>query len=185
MPRCGECDRAGRISGQGGRPLQRLRAIVGCCRFAPAGRMHQRRASSVLLHIVLPIMFSGSAGAAWAKSEIKGAAILNHPCGKAAVKQMGLVHAGKMDEANKLTTKHMQDQGEAMPAKDREMMSGMAKMMSVTEEQFASDIKANGALVIDGQAATRTVKSTTKNSTSTNTMEQDYKLNGDECLMSR
>ena len=85
----------------------------------------------------------GFAGVASAKSEIKGAAILDNACGKVAVKQMGLVHAGNMDEANKLSTKEMQEQWKTMPAKDRTMMSGMMKEMSQTEAQYAADIKAN------------------------------------------
>jgi hypothetical protein len=122
------------------------------------------------------------------KSEIKGAAILDHPCGKIAVKQMGLVHAGNMDEANKLSTKEMQDQWKTMPAKDRTMMSGMMKEMSSTEQQYSNDIKANGVLVVDGQAATLTVKKTTKdaNGTMTSTTTQNFKLDaGGQCLISR
>jgi len=124
---------------------------------------------------------------AQAKSELKGAAILDHPCGKVAVKQMGLTHAGNFDEANKLTTKEMQDQWKSMPAKDRTMMSGMMKEMSETEEQYSADIKANGLLVIDGQDATLTVQKKTKdaNGTSTSTTTQKFKLDGGQCLISR
>lgn len=120
-----------------------------------------------------------------AGSELKGAAILDHPCGKTAVKQMGLVHAGKMEEANKLSTKQMQDQWQKMPAKDREMMSGMMKQMSATEQDFSNDIKSNGVLAVDGQKATLTVKKTTKdkNGTSTSTMTQRFALEGNQCLV--
>ena len=106
---------------------------------------------------------------------------------KVAVEQMGFIHAGKMDDANKLSTKEMQDQWKAMPAKDRTMMSGMMKDMSQTEEQYATDIKADGLLVVDGQAATLTVKKTTKDAsgTSTSTTTQSFKLNGGQCLISR
>src|SRR6478735_10810240 len=124
--------------------------------------MQYRRLSAFCINIVLPLVFCGLAGVASAKSEIKGAAILDHPCGKTSVKQMGLTHAGKMEEANKLTTKEMQDQWKAMPAKDRTMMTGMMKDMSQTEDQYAADIKANGVLVVDGSTATLTVKKTTK-----------------------
>ena len=74
-----------------------------------------------------------------------------------------------------------------MPAKDRTMMSGMMKEMSQTDEQYAADIKTNGLLVVDGQAATLTVKKTTKNAsgTSTSTTTQEFKLNGGECLITR
>jgi hypothetical protein len=132
-------------------------------------------------------MLHGAAGAASGQSEIKGAAILDHPCGKVSVKQMGLVHAGKMDEANKLTTKEMQDQWNGMPAKDRTMMSGMMKEMSQTAEQYSADIKTNGLLAVDGQAATLTVQKNTKNAngTSTSTTTQKFKLDGGQCLVSR
>ncbi|HUH93188.1 MAG TPA: hypothetical protein VL742_08605 [Casimicrobiaceae bacterium] len=120
-------------------------------------------------------------------SELKGEAILGHPCGKTAVKQMGLVHAGKMEEANRLSTKEMQDQWQKMPAKDREMMSGMMKQMSATEQDFSNDIKSNGVLAIDDQSATLTVKKTTKdkNGSSTSTFTQRFRLDGSSCLVSR
>ena len=100
---------------------------------------------------------------------------------------MGFVHAGNMDEANKLSTKEMQDQWKTMPAKDREMMSGMMKEMSQTEDQYSADIKANGVLVVDGSNAVLTVKKTTKdkNGSSTSTMTQNFKIDGNQCLVSR
>jgi len=147
----------------------------------------KRRGYLVLFgSMTLSFMLCG-ATVAQAKSELKGAAILDHPCGKVAVKQMGLTHAGNFDEANKLTTKEMQDQWKSMPAKDRTMMSGMMKEMSETEEQYSADIKANGLLVIDGQDATLTVQKKTKdaNGTSTSTTTQKFKLDGGQCLISR
>lgn len=146
--------------------------------------MNRREFSALLISTVLPFVLSGPALAA---STIKGAAILDNPCGKVSVKQMGLVHAGKFDEGNKLSTKEMQDQWKAMPAKDRAMMSGMAKEMSQTEAQYTADIKAYGVLVVDGQTATLTVKKETKDAsgTSTSTTTQSFKLNGSECLISR
>jgi hypothetical protein len=137
--------------------------------------------------VVLALSLCGLAPMAAAKSEIKGAAILDHPCGKVSVKQMGLVHAGKMEDANKLTTKEMQDQWKAMPASDRTMMTGMMKEMSQTEEAYSAAIKANGSLVVDGANATLTVKKTTKdkNGTSTETMTQNFKIDGNQCLISR
>jgi hypothetical protein len=125
--------------------------------------------------------------AAAGKSEVKGAAILDHPCGKVAVKQMGLTHAGKMDEANKFTTKDMQEQWKSMPDKDRTMMSGMMKEMSQTEEQYSTAIKASGLLIVDGPSATLTVNKTTKdkNGSSTETTTQNFKIDGGQCLVSR
>src|SRR5436190_7704219 len=120
----------------------------------------ENQMTKLRIRVGLPIVLFSIAGFVYAASEIKGAAILDHPCGKVAVKQTGLLHAGKMEEANKLSTKEMQDQYKAMPAKDREMMNGMAKMMSPTEEQFTAMIKAGGVLVVDGDKATLTTKTT-------------------------
>ncbi len=149
--------------------------------------MKQRRLEALGINAVLSVALFTIAAAASAKSEIKGAAILDHPCGKTSVKQMGLTHAGKMEEANKLTTKEMQDQWKAMPAKDKTMMSGMMKEMSQTEDQYAADIKANGVLIVDGPTAMLTVKKTTKDKSgsSTSTMTQNFKIDGSTCLVSR
>lgn len=147
--------------------------------------MKTRRFSALILSTVLAFALGGAAEAA--KSEIKGAAILDHPCGKVAVKHMGFVHAGKIDDANRLSTKEMQDLWKALPAEDRTMMSGMMKEMSKTEVQYAAVIKAGGLLVVDGQAAELTVKETTKdaNGTSTSTTTQNFKIDGVQCLISR
>jgi hypothetical protein len=149
--------------------------------------MKRRRLETLCITAVLPLALLAVAATASAKSEIKGAAILDHPCGKVSVKQMGMVHAGKMEEANKLSTKEMQDQWKAMPAKDKTMMSGMMKEMSQTEDQYAADVKANGVLVVDGPAATLTVKKTVKdkNGSSTSTTTQNFKIDGSQCLVSR
>ena len=67
------------------------------------------------------------------------------------------------------------------------MMSDMSKEMSQTEAQYAADIKASGVLVVNGTAATLTVKKSTKdaNGSSTSTTTQEFKTNGGECLVSR
>ncbi len=149
--------------------------------------MQQVRSSSALASIAASVLLFGVAGGALAKTEIKGAAILDHPCGKVSVKQMGLAHDGKMEEANKLTTKEMQEQWKSMPAKDKAMMSGMMKEMSQTEAAYSADLKANGVLVVDGPSAALTVKKTTKdkNGSSTETMSQNFKIDGNQCLVSR
>ncbi len=146
------------------------------------------RKSAVLLGALLSLAPLASAFAAEApKTEIKGAAILDHPCGKVAVKQMGLIHAGKFEEANALTTKEMQEQWKAMPAKDRDMMVGVMKEMSKSEEDFAKEIKAFGVLSVQGNTATLTVKQEHKdaNGSSTDTMTQNYVIDGDKCLITR
>ena len=149
--------------------------------------MSQRCIAKSCVSAFLPVILYGVTGAAFAASEIKGAAILDHPCGKVAVKQVSLVHDGKFDEANKLSTKEMQEQWKAMPAKDKTEMSGLAKAMSPTQEQFTAQVKAGGVLVVDAGSATLTTKTTTKdaNGSSTETTTQKFKLNGGECLVSR
>jgi hypothetical protein len=74
-----------------------------------------------------------------------------------------------------------------MPGKDREMMNGMAKMMAPTGEKFAAMIKSSGVLVVDGQAATLTTKTTTKdkNGSSTESTTQKFRITGNECLVTR
>jgi hypothetical protein len=150
--------------------------------------MRSSNRSALLLCTLLSLAPFAPAGAAEApKTEIKGAAILDHPCGKVAVKQMGLIHAGKFEEANKLTTKEMQDQWKAMPAKDREMMTGMMKEMSRSEADFAKDVTASGTLTVEGGHATLTVKQEHKdaNGSSTDTMTQNYVIDGGKCLIAR
>src|ERR1700692_436795 len=109
--------------------------------------MNMRRICAVLLSLALSLTLAGRALAAAPKAEIKGAAILDHACGKVAVKHMGLVHAGKMDEATELGSKEMQEQWKGLPAADRTMMSGMMKETSKTEAQFSAEIKSGGLLV--------------------------------------
>ena len=150
--------------------------------------MSLSRKPAVLLSALLFLAPLGLAGAADApKTEIKGAAILDHPCGKAAVKQMGLIHAGKFEEANKLTSPEMQEQWKALSAKDREMMSGMMKEMSKSEADFVKQVKASGILVIEGNKGTLTIEQKHKddNGSSTEKMTQRYTIDGDKCLISR
>jgi hypothetical protein len=143
------------------------------------------RYAALILSAALSLALPGTLEAT--NVDIKGAAILAHPCGKVAVTHMGLVHAGKMADAVKLGTKEMQDMWKATPAEDRTMMSGMMKEMSQTEKQYSADITANGLLVVDGKAATLTIKKTTKdaNGSSTETMTQKFQVDGTQCLISR
>jgi len=147
--------------------------------------MRIRRISAVFLSLALSLTLAGRAHAA--KTEIRGAAILDHACGKVAVKHMGLVHAGKMDEATKLGTKEMQEQWKALPAADRNMMLEMMKGTSKTEAQFSAEIKAGGVLAVEGNKATLTVKQEHKdaNGTSSETFTQNYVIDGASCLIAR
>jgi len=73
--------------------------------------MKRHRLSELVVSSAMSVILGGIAGVAFAKSEIKGAAILDTACGKVAVKHMGLVHDGKMDEANMLSTKECRNSG--------------------------------------------------------------------------
>ncbi len=143
--------------------------------------------STIFVAVLALVSLLATVSAGGAKSEITGAAILDHPCGKLAAKHMGLVHAGKVAEAVKLGTAEMQAEWNALPAEDREMMSGMMKEMAQTEEAFSADIKAFGVLVVDGKSASLTVTKETKdeNGTSTSTMTQKYVIDGASCAISR
>jgi hypothetical protein len=150
--------------------------------------MNSRRLSSILLSVVLLFTLIGRLEAAEAaKTEIKGAAILAHPCGKVAVKHMGLAHAGKIEEATKLGTKEMQEQWKALPAADRTMMTEMMKMTAKSEAEFSAEIKASGVLVIEGRTGTLTVKQEHKdaNGSSTDTMTQRFVIDGATCQITR
>ena|SRR5947209_6135533 len=150
--------------------------------------MNTRRTSALLLlTAALSLTLLGQARAESPKTEIQGAAILDHPCGKVAVKHMGLVHAGKIEEASKLGTQEMQEQWKALPAEDRKMMSEMMKATSKSEAELSADIKAGGLLVVEGKSATLTVKQEHKdaNGSSTETLTQRYVLDGATCRITR
>ena len=100
------------------------------------------------------------------KTEIRGAAILDHPCGKVAVRHMGLVHAGKMDEASSSAPGRCRTV-EGTPAKDRAMMSAMMKETSKSEAQFSEEIRAGGLLAVEGNGATLTVQQEHKDANGT------------------
>jgi hypothetical protein len=146
-----------------------------------------RRWSAVLVAAVLTLPLAARAALATdtapPKIEIRGAAILSHPCGKVVVKNMGLVHAGKFDEAMKLGTPEMQAQWKALPEKDRTAMSGMMKEMSKSEAELSAAIKAGGLLVVEGSQATLTVKQDHKDAdgTSSETTTHLFALDGTTC----
>ena len=148
-------------------------------------KIRRRLALSVGL-AALPLLWLAPAFAA-EKTELRGKAILEHACGKVAVKHMGLVHAGKMEEAVQLGTAEMQEQWQAMPAEDRQMMSEMMKEMSQSEANYSAEIVAHGLLAVEGPAATLTVEKKTEDAsgTSTETMTQRYAIDGTGCRISR
>lgn len=120
-----------------------------------------------------------------AAQTIKGAAILDHPCGKTAAKQMGYLHEGKVDDANRLSTKALQAQWQAMPANDRTMMAEMSKKMSPSAAEYSDAIRKNGVLTLEGNTAVLEVAQTKRdaNGSSTSTMTQKLAMEGGQCLV--
>lgn len=137
--------------------------------------------------LVSLVAVAATAAPASANSQLKGAAILDHPCGKVGVQQMGYLHTGDFDAANRLSTPDIQQRWQAMPARDRAMMADMAKSMSPSSDQYAADIRRNGLLVVDGAQAVLTVKTTHKDAqgSSTSTSTQNFRFDGRQCLVSR
>jgi hypothetical protein len=92
-----------------------------------------------------------------------------------------------MEEAVKLGTPELQAEWRSMPAADRDMMEGMMKAMSQSTADFSADIKAHGRLVISGKTATLTIRKTRKDASgsSTETMTQDFSLDGSNCAIAR
>lgn len=135
--------------------------------------------------VVYGLAMLAGAGAAWA-AEIKGAAILEHACGKTSMQHMGLVHAGKMAEAVKLGTPSMQQAWNAMPKDDREMMAGMMKEMSSSADVYAADIKAHGLLVVDGKSARLTITKEEQgaNGSSKSVTTQNFLIDAKGCWIS-
>ncbi len=148
--------------------------------------MNRTALTRVALSMLAALAASASAPAS-ASAELRGAAVLDHPCGKVGLQQMGYLHAGNVEAANRLSTADMQQRWQAMPARDRAMMTDMAKTMSPSSDQYAADIRKNGTLVIDGTKAVLTVQTTHKdaNGSSTSTSTQDFVFDGKQCLVSR
>ena len=147
--------------------------------------IRRRLALSVCL-AAMPLLWAAPALAS-EKTELRGKAILEHACGKIALQYMSLSHAGKMAEAVLLGTAEMQEQWQAMPAEERQMMSEMMQEMSQSEEDYSADIVAHGLLVVEGAAATLTVEKKIEDTsgTSTETSTQRYAIDGAACRISR
>jgi hypothetical protein len=147
--------------------------------FGEKTAMHHRQFT--LLSTMLVGALCGTAAAA----EIKGAEILDHPCGKVAVKAMGLISQGKFEEVNKLSTKAMQDRWLARPEKERKMMAELAREMSPSEAEYTAMVKSEGLLVVDDKAGKLTVtrKYQDANGSGTRTISTKFAVNGSECLM--
>jgi len=148
--------------------------------------MRHRRSSRAFAFLSILSLALAAAPAA-AAEELRGAAILEHPCGNTAVRHMGLVHAGKMAEAVRLGTPAMQKKWQDLPAEDRAMMSELMQAMSQSEEEFGAAIREHGVLTLAGKAATLVVeiKRQDENGDSTETMRQQFALDGASCLIDR
>ncbi len=123
--------------------------------------------------------------AAAAPQEIKGAAILEHPCGKVSVEHMKLINTGKFDDAMKLGSKAMLAEWNKMPAEDRKMMTEMMQKMSSTEAEYKAAVTKFGVLTVDGAKGTLVVTEEIKEATgtSTSTHSQDFEISGKTCLI--
>jgi len=135
---------------------------------------------------VAALLLLAAASAEAAATEVKGAAILDHPCGKLSVKHMGLVHDGKMEEAVKLATPEMQAEWKAMAAEEREMVAGMMKELSVAGDVHAAEIRAHGVLAVDGENATLTLTKEEKDQSANavSTLTQKFKVKDGGCAVS-
>lgn len=135
------------------------------------------RRLTLTLGLALPLALVALSPAAGAEpKEIKGAAILEHPAAKVAMKNMSLMHAGKVEEAVKLGTKATQDQWNAMPAEDRKLMSEMMTAFAIADDEFRADVEKFGVLVIDGDRATLTIKKEVKDDSGSGTQTTTLRL---------
>jgi hypothetical protein len=100
---------------------------------------------------------------------------------------MGMLHEGKIDEANRLSTKAIQTQWQSMPARDRDMMAEMSKKMSPSPAEYAEAIRKSGVLTLDGDSGVLTVSQTKRdaNGSSTSTITQNVAMESGQCLVSR
>lgn len=137
-----------------------------------------------LVYALFALALAPTAGHA-AGPEIRGAAILEHPCGKVSVKHMGLVHAGKMEEALGLASKAMRDQWQALPSEDRKMMEGMMREMSVSESDYMEQIRAGGVLEVEGAKATLTVtrEASDADGSMKSVQTQRFRVDGKSCTI--
>lgn len=118
---------------------------------------------------------------------LTGAAILDHPCGKVSVKQMGLIHAGNADAAVALGTPELQQEWRALPADERTELLGLMGALSQSAEDHAADIAAHGRLAVTGDTATLTIIKSRREPdvSSTETFTQRFSLNGTGCAIAR
>jgi hypothetical protein len=120
-----------------------------------------------------------------APQEIKGKAILDHPCGKTSMEHMRLINAGKFDDAFALGTPAMIKEWKAMPADQKKMMTEIMQKMSSPEAEYKAKIEKGGVLTIDGAKATLNITEEVKdeNGTSTSVQSQQFEINGKSCLI--
>lgn len=85
--------------------------------------------------------------------EIKGDAILKHPVGTLALKQVKLVQAGKIDEVYALRTAAEQADWKNASARDRKEFAELMPLRAPQYAAFEEALRKSGVLKIDGNRA--------------------------------
>lgn len=85
--------------------------------------------------------------------EIKGDAILKHPIGVLALKQVKLVHAGKIDEVYALRTASERADWKNASAQDRKDFAELMPLRAPDYAAFEAALRKSGVLKIDGTQA--------------------------------
>lgn len=122
-----------------------------------------------------------------AAAELRGAAILRHPCGNVALRYMELVHAGRFEEAIQLGTSAMRSEWLAIPAAERGFMQELMKLMAQDPTAYAADLEAHGLLEVNGNTATLTVSKPYRmeGGRGTETLTQRFLIEGNACAITR
>lgn len=84
-----------------------------------------------------------------APKEIKGAAILKHPIGVLALKQVKLVHAGKIDAVYALRTASEKADWKTATAQDKKDLAEMMPLRAPAYAPFEAALAKSGVLTID------------------------------------
>lgn len=107
--------------------------------------------SGLVVCLIAGVLFAATAFAE--PMEIKGAAIMKHPIGALALKQVKLVHAGKIDEVYALRTASEQADWKNASASDRKDFAEMMPLRAPAYATFEAALSKSGVLKVDGNQA--------------------------------